>query len=118
VSDILVCNLVVDASQIANVEHSEINLTDFALFADVVLGLGHVGAETVPEPEVNITTTPQSSESELDETSSLDNNSDEENSSLPPIQTQDLHKANVYYHSFKHIHITYFTIFQQTIKKN
>ena len=47
-----------------------------------------------PEPEVNITTTPQSSESELDETSSLDNNSDEENSSLPPIQTQDLHKAN------------------------
>jgi hypothetical protein len=43
----LVCNLVVDASQIANVEHSEINLTDFALFADVVLGLGHVGAETV-----------------------------------------------------------------------
>lgn len=46
------------------------------------------------EPEVNITTTPQSSESELDETSSLDNNSDEENSSLPPIQTQDLHKSN------------------------
>ncbi|XP_052060795.1 Friend leukemia integration 1 transcription factor-like [Mytilus californianus] len=46
------------------------------------------------EPEVNITTTPQTSDGEYDETSSLENNDDGQNQNFSPLQSRQQQEQN------------------------